>query len=249
MLESAGLVRRDDHQRDRLWVLGVQESSRFPDEAELEESLKQANPKGRLLEFCTRMRLEPPKSDIYPEGAFHVATMSIVFQGTQLDSGPCHAASKKTAEQLAAQSLLGLIAARDLADQARHVSTEDSIRLQASNPKDDCSNGALNIKSPHPISSKAASTAGYRVRASLALTNGEQVVSTWFDAAKLKVGEQAAAETLLQETVQSAYGRPGTPHRGTQHRGTPRRGTPRRGIPRRGGAHHANLVTIAGGRS
>ena len=33
VLESVGLIRRDDHQRDRLWVLGVQETDLFPDEA------------------------------------------------------------------------------------------------------------------------------------------------------------------------------------------------------------------------
>ena len=45
VLESVGLVRRDDHRRDRLWVLGVHESGLFPEEAQLDEQLKQANPK------------------------------------------------------------------------------------------------------------------------------------------------------------------------------------------------------------
>ena len=198
VLESAGLVRRDDHQRDRLWVLGVHESSLFRDEAELEESLKQANPKGRLLEFCTRMRIEPPVTDVYPEGAFHVAHMSIHYNGQQLASGACHAASKKTAEQIAAQTLLAQLAARDQAEQVRSVSNDDSIRLQAGNPKGRLLEWCAQHKIPAPHFQQDASTAGYRVRGSLTLGTGTVVTSPWFDASKLKVSEQAASEWLLQ---------------------------------------------------
>ena len=106
VLESVGLVRRDDHRRDRLWVLGVQETSLFPEEAELEEQLKQANPKGCLLAFCTRRRIDPPVTEIQPQGAFYEAKMSLCYEGRTLDSGPHRAASKKTAEQMAAQALL-----------------------------------------------------------------------------------------------------------------------------------------------
>jgi uncharacterized protein len=95
VLETVGLVRRDDRQRDRLWVLGVGETDLFPEEAELEESLKQANPKGRLLELCTRLRIDPPVTDFRQQGAFHLASMSVRHQDETLDSGPCQAASKK----------------------------------------------------------------------------------------------------------------------------------------------------------
>ncbi len=91
VLESAGLVRRDDHQRDRLWVLGVQESTLFPDEAVLEESLKLANPKGKLLELCMRMRVEPPQTVVQPQGAFYAAVMTMHHAGEELTSGLCRA--------------------------------------------------------------------------------------------------------------------------------------------------------------
>ena len=81
-------------------------------EAELEAQLKQANPKGRSLEFCTRWRIDPPVTDIRPQGAFYEARMSLSYGGQTLDSGPFRAASKKAAEQLAAQALLGLASLR-----------------------------------------------------------------------------------------------------------------------------------------
>ena len=183
----SGLVRRDDHQRDRLWVLGVQESHLFPEEAELEESLKQANPKGRLLEFCMRMRIEPPVTDLQQQGAFHVATMSVRHAGETLDSGPCHAASKKTAEQQAAQTLLDMIASRDRADEVVQVTPEDSVRLQSSNPKGRLLEWCAQHKMPAPHFQQDASPAGYRVRGRLSLGTGDDIVTPWYDAPKLKL--------------------------------------------------------------
>jgi dsRNA-specific ribonuclease len=199
VLESVGLVRRDDHQRDRLWVLGVQESSLFPDEAELEESLKQANPKGRLLEFCMRMRIEPPVTDLQQEGAFFVATMSVRHAGETLDSGPCRAAAKKTAEQQAAQTLLDMIASRDRAEEVVQVTPEDSVRLQSCNPKGRLLEWCARHRLTAPHFQQDASPAGYRVRGRLSLGTGEDIVTPWYDAAKPKLGEQAAAEAMLHQ--------------------------------------------------
>ena len=70
VLESVGLVRRDDHQRDRLWVLGVQESALFPDEAELEESLKQANPKGGCWNCACGCASNRPRPTCSSRGLF-----------------------------------------------------------------------------------------------------------------------------------------------------------------------------------
>src|SRR5208283_4786559 len=101
-----------DDRRDRLWVLGPQDTHLFPEEAALEEQLKQANPKGRLLEFCMRMRLDPPQTETDSQGPFFRANMSLRYQGETVASGPQQAASKKVAEQLAAQALLELVSHR-----------------------------------------------------------------------------------------------------------------------------------------
>jgi Cft2 family RNA processing exonuclease len=199
VLESVGLVRRDDHHRDRLWVLGVHESPLFPEEAELEESLKQANPKGRLLEFCTRMRIDPPVADIQQQGAFYIATMSVCYAGETFDSGPCRAASKKTAEQQTAQSLLDMIFPCDRADEVVRVTQEDAVRLQSSNPKGTLLEWCAKYRIPAPHYQQDASPAGYRVRGRLSLDTGKNFVTPWYDAPKLKLSEQAAAEAILQQ--------------------------------------------------
>ena len=157
VLESVGLVRRDDHRRDRLWVLGVQETRLFPEEAELEEQLKQANPKGRLLEFCMRMRIDPPVTDMQPQGAFYEANMSLCHDGRTLESGPFRAASKKTAEQLAAQALLDMVSqgAQAMTD-TKPCESPTTMRLVCNRPipKEACWNGVRSRRRPRPISNR-----------------------------------------------------------------------------------------------
>jgi Cft2 family RNA processing exonuclease/dsRNA-specific ribonuclease len=199
VLESAGLVRRDDHQRDRLWVLAVHETDLFPEEAELEEALKQANPKGRLLEFCMRMRIDAPVTDIQQEGAYHVARMSMFYEDQTLDSGPCRAASKKTAEQQAAQRLLDMVAPRDDATAATPVTEEDSARLQADNPKGKLLEWCAKHKTSPPDFQQGPSPTGYRVRGLLRLDTGEELHTPWYVAAKLKMAEQATAEAIYRQ--------------------------------------------------
>jgi len=145
-----------------------------------------------------RMRIEPPLVAIESEGAFYVATMTLQYAGEALASGPCHAASRKTAEQQAAQRLLDLIAARDCADEVVAVTQEDGARLQANNPKGRLLEWCAQHQVPAPHYQQDASTAGYRVRGRLALAGGPDLVTPWFDAPKLKLGEQAAAESMLR---------------------------------------------------
>jgi dsRNA-specific ribonuclease len=199
LLEAVGLVRRDDHQRDRLWVLGVQESHLFPDEAAQEEALKQANPKGKLLEFCMRMRIDPPVTDLQQQGAFHVATMSLRFQDQTLDSGPCRAASKKTAEQQAAHVLLDMVSQHALVEEVVDVTEEDAVRLQSNNPKGRLLEWCAKRGISPPVFEQGASTLGYRVRGQLSLDSAQGVSTSWFVAQKLKLAEQAAAEAMLQQ--------------------------------------------------
>ena len=85
------------------------------------------------------------------------------YAGETLNSGPCHAASKKTAEQLAAQALLDLIAVREQADEVVQVSSEESLRLQSNNPKGSCSNGVPGTGFRHLHFQQDASPVGYRV--------------------------------------------------------------------------------------
>jgi Cft2 family RNA processing exonuclease/dsRNA-specific ribonuclease len=198
VLESVGLVRRDDHRRDRLWILGVQESGLFPEEAELEEQLKQANPKGQLLAYCMRTRIEAPVVDVQPQGAFYEATMTLVHHGQTLVGGPCRAAAKKTAEQLAAQTLLTLLAQAADQQEVVQVPDADASRLQTANPKGRLLEWCARQKVSPPEFQRAASPDGYRIRA-VVLPGGQADITTpWYAAAKLKTAEQAAAEAVWE---------------------------------------------------
>lgn len=197
VLELVGLVRRDDHRRDRLWVLGVRESGLFPEEAELEEQLKLANPKGRLLAFCARRRIDPPGTDMQPQGAFYEARMSLCYEGRTLDSGPYRAASKKTAEQMAAQALLEMVSQADGEREVVRVAAADASRLQTTNPKGSLLEWCAKHKAPLPRFERDASTEGYRIRVVVSVRDQEEMATAWYEAAKLKTAEQAAAEAIL----------------------------------------------------
>jgi Cft2 family RNA processing exonuclease/dsRNA-specific ribonuclease len=198
VLEAVGLVRRDDDRRDRLWVLGPHETHLFPDEAAQEEQLKRANPKGRLLEFCARMRIGPPETETEPEGAFFRANMSLSYQGETVASGPQRAASKKAAEQLAAQALLELVTERVIVAGVIPVNEEDLARLQSTNPKGRLLELCAKRKCPPPQFEQHANPGGYQVRAVLPQSGEQQSCSAWYLAATLKAVEQAAAEELLK---------------------------------------------------
>ena len=198
VLEAIGLVRRDDDRRDRLWVLGPQDTHLFPEEAALEEQLKQENPKGRLLEFCTRMRIDPPQTETESEGPFYRATMSLRYQGETIASGPQQAASKKTAEQLAAQALLELVSDRVGVAEVISVNAEDLSRLQSANPKGQLLEWCVKQKWPPPQFQQQANPQGYQVRAVIDEDNRQQTCSAWYLAATLKAAEQAAADDVLK---------------------------------------------------
>lgn len=199
VLESVGLVRRDDHRRDRLWVLGVRDSKLFPDEAELEEQLKQENPKGRLLEFCDRTGASPPVAQLEKQGAFYCAAMSLQYQGRCIESGPFLAASKKTAEQMAARALLELIARDEPLDDTVRVTDDDAGRLQQANPKGRLLEWCAKYRMAPPVFERDSAADGYRIRAAMTLPNQPAVATGWFVSSKLKLAEQAAAESLLRQ--------------------------------------------------
>ncbi len=208
VLESVGLVRRDDHRRDRLWVLSVRETDLFPDEAALEERLKEANPKGRLLEFCMRSRVDPPHVEVRPHGAFFQARMKLRLADRTLDSGECQAASKKTAEQLAAERLLKQIEAVEQSVRAVAVTDEDARRLQSANPKGKLLEWCARNKVPPPTFEQVPTPAGFRVRVVVRQPDrpSDAVVTDWYEAARVKTAEHAAAETALARLLAQAPG-------------------------------------------
>lgn len=195
-LEAAGLVRRDDVRRDRLWVLGAQESDLLADEAVLEQRLKRENPKGRLLELCMRMNWPSPVTDTCVQGAYYRAQMTLDCGGRLLTSGPCRASSKKTAEQMAAEAILAQLQQQEADRNALPVTAEMAAQLLARNPKGRLLEWCSQQKMPAPQFHYAVSTQGHCVRVCLAWGEHQEHYSSWYVASKLKIAEHAAAEEL-----------------------------------------------------
>jgi len=199
-LTGMNLVRRDDERRRMLWVLKPEESGADPQEAALADRLRQENPKGRLLEFCMRRRIDAPEPLFVVDGAHFVTSMSLSIDGVTLDSGPQKAGSKKTSEQCAAAALLQRL--------ERHVgATTGSVtvldeqtceQLKRDNPKgrliEFCSSGKL----PYPAFETRPVTGGFQVTARI---DGKPsgAPAEWFQAPTLKSAERGAARHLLAQ--------------------------------------------------
>ncbi len=211
LLENVGLVRRDDARRDRLWVLGPSDTSLFPEESELENALKQSNPKGQLLELCMRMRVDPPETEFEAQGPFFLATMSFQYAGEALTSGVQKAASKKTAEQLAAKTLLDQVATRAETSDTVHIDEETGQRLQATNPKGRLLEQCAKNRWPMPRFEQQAAPDGYQVRAVLTVDAREPLETSWHVARTRKIAEQAAADAIIRQLPQTPLGQPQQP--------------------------------------
>ncbi len=198
-LVSAGLVRRDDRRPSLLWVLGPGESDLFPEEAALAEELKIENPKGRLLELCTRLRTEPPEVGCDVSGGFHVVSMAIEAGGERLESGPQRAAARKTAEQLAAKALLERYRERlPPSDDVVRIDENEKTELREGNFKGRLLEWSTGRRiQPTPAFERRIVPGGFHIRAKTGLPGGDTVTSRWFGAESEKTAEQAAARDLL----------------------------------------------------
>jgi dsRNA-specific ribonuclease len=201
-LEQRGLVRRDDHQRSRLWVLGPGETDLFGEEEQDGERLKLENPKGRLLELCMRLRVEPPRIDRLVEGGHHVVRMSLTVEGKTIHSGDQRAVSRKTAEQRAARVLLSRMEETEAEESVRWVEDETAARLKLDNPKGKLLEWCMARKLGAAEFEQRAVPGGFRVRAVLGIRNNP-FVTAWYEASARKVAEQSAASELLERLKES----------------------------------------------
>lgn len=202
-LEGMGLVRRDDQRRHMLWILGPGDSDAFAQEAELETRLKRDNPKGRLLELCMRMKIDAPETTFSVAGAFHGARMSLRLPHRTIDSGEQRAASKKVAEQLAAEAIL-----HDLTREQDHaaacIEVDEPLRetLRQSNPKGALLEWCAQHRVGTPHFEEHPDVTGFRVQASVQ-TGNRTWLSRWYRASTLRFGQHAAAADLLHQIRES----------------------------------------------
>lgn len=196
-LEMFGLVRRDDKNRTMLWILPPSENRILQSEAE-EEKLKKENPKGRLLEICARLRIEPPLIETKVEGYYYLAKMSLNFFGEKLISQTYRASSAKIAEHKAAQEIIKLIEEKQLkeADTIK-VKEEEVDILKNSNPKGKLLEWCMTNKINPPIFEKRITSNGYNVKAIIKINESNSIESKWHCHSVLKIAEHSSCREIL----------------------------------------------------
>ncbi|MBU1701169.1 MAG: MBL fold metallo-hydrolase [Candidatus Eisenbacteria bacterium] len=199
-LEEKGLVRRDDNKRSLLWILGPGETDLFGDMELGLVQLKQENPKGRLLELCMRLRIDPPETVLSVDCGEHVAQSALQWNDRSYNSGPCRSPSSKAAEQLAARALLEQIAARESTDSGGAVvmvDEEDAGRLTADNPKGRLLELCMQRRLALPALEHQPVPGGFQVRIVSGESGSPSFVTKWYQSPARKRAEQAAARELL----------------------------------------------------
>ena len=198
-LEQTGVVRRDDHRRSLLWPLtkAAMPSEPSPEELLLAETLKAENPKGKLLEWCMRRRLEPPDTREHTDDSeWHVVEMKLEIDGTPVSSGPQKASVKKVAEQLAAKVLLDRLSDQEQRIEAAKVDDVQRVILEQDNPKGKLLEFCAKRKLPNPQFEVVAVVGGFRCVAKIGLKQSNRLETQPFEAIRAKVAEQAAAAEL-----------------------------------------------------
>ena len=201
-LEQTGLVRRDDHRRSLLWpqTQAAMPTEPSPEELLLAETLKTENPKGKLLEWCMRRRLERP--DMREEAdrtGWHVVEMELEMDGERVSSGPQRAYTKKVAEQLAAKVLLDRLSRQEQTVAATVVDDTQQAMLEQQNPKGKLLEFCAQRKLTQPQFEAVAVVGGFRCVARIALSGDHALETRPFQAVRAKVAEQAAAAALYRQ--------------------------------------------------
>lgn len=191
-LLALGVARRDEDPQ-KLWSLLEPEEN----ERQLDEQLKRDNPKGKLLEWCARRRVEAPLARFWQEGPRWLAELQLTLDGQTTSSGPQAARNQKIAEQLAARALLDALAQAQTAQAMRPVTPADASRLRASNPKGKLLELCTKYRLSPPVVEHQPHAGGHARRAALQFSRGRQCWSAWYLAPTAREAEQGAHEELL----------------------------------------------------
>lgn len=194
-LVALGVARLDAENPDLLWPL-TEAAEPSPDatqedEDALAEELKRENPKGRLLELLMRATAPAPEIIAAARGKRHAVQMAVVLGGERILSAHHEASTLKVAEQLAARELLERLAVTTSAPDAISVDGR-ADELKAANPKGRLLEACARARLPVPTFEPRPVPGGFVVIARL-----EGLESRAYQAAQLKVAEQAAAEEIL----------------------------------------------------
>lgn len=195
-----GLVRRDDEKSNLLWVLAPSLSGRFKDEADLASVLKSENHKGKLLEYCMRLKIEFPLTEWGIDGAFHTARMNLNIDGVTHDSGIHRAAERSVAEQLAARELIAQCKSNDLehiGDEVCLITENQCAALKIRNPKGLLIEFLTKQRAALPQFDYRVIDSNWCCRTSLTFNN-KQYVSVWYQAESKIIAQQGATAQVLE---------------------------------------------------
>ncbi len=173
----------------------------LPSEEEAEE-LGKANPKGRLNEFCQRVKCARPKLTIERRGTVWGIEMHLRLRTRELTSGMQWAWERKLAEQMAARALLGQLAGdQDEGEPEEWISDEEAKRFAASNPKGTLLERCTLLRltptfDVHPLVTERGP--GYEGSAHVTLPDGEEVWSDIRRGSSAKTVEHAVAASLIE---------------------------------------------------
>jgi dsRNA-specific ribonuclease len=210
-LEQTGLIRRDDHRRALLWPLTQAAPASVPSPQELlfAETLKAENPKGTLLEWCMRRRLDrPTMQETTDENGWHVIELEMEIEGKRVSSGPHQASVKKVAEQLAAKALLDCLRDQEQTVAAVDISEAQRLSVAQQNPKGKLLEFCTQHKLPRPVCKAEVVVDGYRCVATIDLSSSITLQSQPFQATRAKAAEQAAAADLYEKLISWNASRP-----------------------------------------
>ncbi len=200
-LVEHGAVRRDEGDRSLVWSLGPPRGAEAPsDDDEVAQRLKAENPKGKLLELCTRRRVTPTFTAT-ASGDGHAVDLSIDLGDRVITSGPKRATSKRLAEQLAAEAVLSQLAADEPSPAAAPppAAPQKDARMQLNEMRQlglirGYGYEVVERRGPphQPI---------FVMRGWVDAVDGERVSTDGLDAASKKEGEAALASGMLALAV------------------------------------------------
>jgi len=168
-----------------------------------EVALRQQNPKGRLLELASRMRVGAPSFRVEAGVGGFVATATVARgDGTSHASGAWRARQAKTAEQAAAAELLEALGAQDTAGEAAVEGAAPTLRDPRMQLNEMRQLGLVAAYGFEVVAQRGASHAPiFEMRGFVRLGDGETFLTGSVEARTRKEGEVTLASPLLALAV------------------------------------------------
>lgn len=197
------LIRRDATDPDLIWPLTVPAFSvaPAPEELQLEERLKTANPFGALMEFLTRRNLGKPKSLMTRHGNRYAVELQIDMGAERISGEPRYGHTESMAKQSAADELLRRLSKLLIPEGIRRVDDAQVERMKDENPKgrllEYCQEHAIGIPYLHTEAVPGGYIGWCIVQSPDPFNPGEIRTETWF-AATQKAVEHVISRDLLE---------------------------------------------------